>query len=123
MITYTKTTCLLGSGLLALALGMAPVHASRPDAAQSIKSTQTSQLDGARFLKEAKVTLAGARAIALKACNGKIIAQELEKEHGGSGLRYSFDIRHSGAVHEVGVDAKSGKVLENSVESGEDDKD
>jgi hypothetical protein len=42
--------------------------------------------------------------------------EELEKEKGGSGLRYSFDIKHGGVTHEVGVDAKTGKLLENSVE-------
>ena len=37
----------------------------------------------------------------------------MEREKGGSGLRYSFDIKSDGAVYEVGVDAQSGKVLEN----------
>jgi hypothetical protein len=41
---------------------------------------------------------------------------ELEQESGGSGLRYSFVIRHNSAKHEVGIDAKTGKVLENSIE-------
>jgi uncharacterized membrane protein YkoI len=40
----------------------------------------------------------------------------LEQEAGGSGLRYSFVILHKSAKHEVGIDAKTGKVLENSVE-------
>lgn len=73
-------------------------------------------LDGARYLKQAKVTLAQARSIALHTVHGKIVAEELEKESGGSGLRYSFDIRKGKAVHEVGVDARTGKVLENSIE-------
>jgi hypothetical protein len=47
---------------------------------------------------------------------GKITDEELEKEKGGSGLRYSFDIKNGGVTHEVGVDAKTGKLLENSVE-------
>jgi len=64
----------------------------------------------------AKVTLSEARAIALKAFPGKITDEELEKEKGGSGLRYSFDIENGGMTHEVGIDAKTGKVLENSVE-------
>ncbi len=58
-----------------------------------------------------------ARQIALKAYPGKIIKEELKKEGGGSGLRYSFDITNTSGTHEVGVDAKTGKVLENSVES------
>jgi uncharacterized membrane protein YkoI len=71
---------------------------------------------GQEFAGDATVSLDQARAIALKAVPGKITDQELEKEKGGSGLRYSFDIKTSGATREVGVDAKSGAVLENSVE-------
>ena len=57
-----------------------------------------------------------AREIALKAVPGNITDQELEKERGGSGLRYSFDIRKGAKTYEVGVDARTGAVLENSVE-------
>jgi len=42
--------------------------------------------------------------------------EELEAEKGGSGLRYSFDIKQGKVVKEVGVDAKTGKVLENAKE-------
>jgi len=38
-----------------------------------------------------------ARSIALKAHPGKITDEELERERGGSGLRYSFDIKSGGA--------------------------
>src|SRR6516164_7036575 len=75
-----------------------------------------SAYSGEELAKYAKVTLAEARAIALKAFPGKITDEELEKEKGGSGLRYSFDIKNGGVTHEVGVDAKTGKLLENSVE-------
>jgi uncharacterized membrane protein YkoI len=71
---------------------------------------------GEQLAKYAKVTLAEARVVALKAFPGKITDEELEKEKGGSGLRYSFDIKNGGVTHEVGVDAKTGKLLENSVE-------
>ena len=70
---------------------------------------------------DAHITLAQARVIALKAVHGKVVAEELEKEKGGSGLRYSFDIRVKGVTHEVGVDAKTGKLLENSVEKANTD--
>jgi uncharacterized membrane protein YkoI len=76
---------------------------------------------GEELAKEAKVNLVEARAIALKAFPGKITDEELEKEKGGSGLRYSFDIEKGRVIHEVGVDAKTGRVIENSVEgSGAD---
>jgi len=63
-----------------------------------------------------KLTLARAQAIALKARPGKVTDHELEAEKGGSGLRYSFDIKAGGKAYEVGVDAVTGKVLENIVE-------
>ena len=52
----------------------------------------------------------------MKAHSGKITDEELEKEKGGSGLRYSFDILEAGKHYEVGIDAKNGKVLEVSLE-------
>jgi uncharacterized membrane protein YkoI len=69
---------------------------------------------------QAKVSIAKASQIALKAYPGKIVGEELEKETGGSGLRYSFDIKQGPATHEVGVDAVTGKVLENATEKGGD---
>ena len=48
--------------------------------------------DGEKYLPEAKVSLAQARQIALKIYPGKIVSEELEKESGGSGLRYSLVI-------------------------------
>jgi uncharacterized membrane protein YkoI len=76
---------------------------------------------GEELAKYAKVTLPEARSIALKAFPGKITDEELEKEKGGSGLRYSFDIKNSGVTHEVGVDTKTGKLLENSAEGPQAD--
>ena len=75
----------------------------------------------AELAAQASISLQQARATALKAFPGKIIKQELEHEKGGSGLRYSFDIRHGKLVHEVGVDAKTGKLLENSDDSNNSD--
>ncbi len=79
------------------------------------------KLDGAQYLGSAKVSLSQARATATRTVPGEIVAQELEKEPGGSGLRYSFDIRYQGKVHEVGIDAATGKVLENGVENAADE--
>ena len=73
--------------------------------------------DGQQYAKDAKVTLDQARHIALKAVPGSSITdQELEHEKGGSGLRYSFDLKVAQGEREVGVDAATGKVLESSVE-------
>jgi Peptidase propeptide and YPEB domain len=71
---------------------------------------------GQELAGQAKINMEQARTIALKAHPGKITDEELEKEKGGSGLRYSFDIRHGKITQEVGVDAKSGEVLENAPE-------
>jgi len=69
---------------------------------------------------QARLSVAQARKVALNAYPGKILSEELEHEKGGSGLRYSFDIRHGKVIHEVGVDAVTGKVLENDVDKGND---
>ncbi len=70
---------------------------------------------------QARISMEQARTIALKAHPGKITDEELEEENGGSGLRYSFDIRHGKVTQEVGVDAKSGEVLENTPEGNNPD--
>jgi|ERR1700746_1600650 uncharacterized membrane protein YkoI len=76
---------------------------------------------GEELANFATVSLADARTIALKTFPGKIKDEELEKEKGGSGLRYSFDIERGRVTHEIGVDAKTGKVLENSLEGPHSD--
>lgn len=72
---------------------------------------------GQKLESRAKVKMMQATAIALKAHPGRITDRELENEGGGSGLRYSFDIKAKGKkTFEVGVDAMTGKVLENKAE-------
>ena len=76
---------------------------------------------GQQLANKAKITLDDARAIALKARKGDVTDQELEKEKGGSGLRYSFDITSHKTKYEVGVDAQTGTVLENAREGAHPD--
>ena len=76
---------------------------------------------GQQLAENAKITIDHARSIALKARPGTITEEELEKERGGSGLRYSFVIKSGGALYEVGVDAETGKVLENTKEGSHPD--
>lgn len=71
---------------------------------------------GQELSKGAKVSIDEARALALKAHPGTITDQELERETGGSGLRYSFDVKSGTVTQEVGVDAQTGRVLENKEE-------
>ncbi len=70
---------------------------------------------------KAKITPEEARVVALNAFPGSIAGEELEKERGGSGLRYSFDIKQGKVTQEVGVDAETGKVLENQQEGSHPD--
>ncbi len=71
---------------------------------------------GERLAGSATVTMQEATAIAMHVRSGKIIERELEREAGGTGMRYSFIIKNGSRKYEVGVDAKNGKVLENKVE-------
>ncbi|KAE8753751.1 peptidase M4 [Paraburkholderia madseniana] len=86
-----------------------------------IASLGAHAFSGQQFAKDAKVGIAQARSIALRAHPGKIVDEELEKEVGGSGLRYSFVIRRGQVKQEVGVDAQDGAVLEDKVESSNPD--
>ena len=63
----------------------------------------------------AKLTMAQARTIALKLAPGKIADAEYENEAGG--WRYSFDIREVNRIHEIGVDANTGKIVEDKYEA------
>ena len=62
----------------------------------------------------ARITMAAARAIALRAAPGRVISGEYERE--GGGWRYSFDIQQTGHVQEIGVDANTGRIVENKSE-------
>lgn len=70
------------------------------------------------LLPMAKVSLPQASKTTLAAHPSVITDQEFEKKGGGTGLRYSFDFngKGTGTTFEVGVDAHTGKVLENKAE-------
>ena len=123
---------------LALALSPAafadatPAPANTPVASTATKATTTTTVrhsnrhhraafTGAALERGAHIKLNTARAAALAARPGKNVDQELEREGGGSGLRYSFDIDSAGTRYEVGIDANSGAVLENQLESAHPD--
>jgi hypothetical protein len=89
--------------------------------ATAVAAAGPSRFAGAELLPQAKITLAQARQTAVRAHPGVITDQELEKERGGTGLRYSFDIKAKGKTFEVGVDARTGKVLENDAEGANPD--
>lgn len=69
----------------------------------------------AALSKEAKITMEQAQKSALAKEAGKIQSKELEREKGR--LIYSFDIKTADGIHEVNVDAMTGEVVEDTVES------
>jgi uncharacterized membrane protein YkoI len=71
---------------------------------------------GHELASGAQVSIDQARALALKTVPGQITDEELEEEEGGSGLRYTFNIKRGTAIYEVGIDARTGTVLENIAE-------
>jgi uncharacterized membrane protein YkoI len=88
--------------------------------ATSVTAATPPPLLGRQYLSHAKVSPARAQLTATAVVRGTVISRELEREKGGSGLRYSFDIRVGDVVHEVGIDAITGRVLENSIDDGSD---
>ena len=99
-MTKTFTHLTFAAAIAGLALGAAPALAAHHG-----------------VVTKAKLSMPQARQIALNAYpGGKIVKEELEHEGGGSGLRYSFDMKQGKTWREVGVDAMTGKVLENKAE-------
>jgi uncharacterized membrane protein YkoI len=75
----------------------------------------------AKMKAEAKITEKAAQKTALEAVSkGKVIESELEKENGL--LVWSFDISKPGTknITEIQVDAKTGKIVSNTVETEAD---
>jgi uncharacterized membrane protein YkoI len=98
---------LLTGALLIATLSMSAVAMTMSLPGKSREGSQKSQ---AKLAKQAKITLAQARKIAVKRAPGTIEEGELEREHGK--LVYSFDIRNGrGTITEVQVDARNGRVV------------
>jgi uncharacterized membrane protein YkoI len=72
---------------------------------------------GSKGQERASIGLTMARRIALQQRAGAIIDEQLATEPGGSGQRYIFDVKGRSATYEVGVDARTGRVLEYAAES------
>jgi uncharacterized membrane protein YkoI len=61
-----------------------------------------------------KISKTRAETMALNLAPGKIISSEYENE--GGGWRWSFDIQQKNHVQEIGIDGRTGKVVENKSE-------
>jgi hypothetical protein len=66
-----------------------------------------------------KITMRQARATATAKAPGKVKTAELEKEHGK--LVYSFDIETAAGIREIQVDAYSGAIVSDQVETAADE--
>ena len=84
-------------------------------AAWASPAQKEKQDDQAALRKEAKISMQQAEKTALVTEPGTIKSKELERENGK--LIYSFDIRTKSGIREVNVDAISGNVVEDWVET------
>lgn len=64
------------------------------------------------------ISMAQARAAALRIAPGRVISSENEKE--GGAWRYSFDIQQRTHVQEIGIDGQTGRIVENKSEGRKD---
>ena len=75
-----------------------------------------------KYAKEAKITMAEARAIALKKVPGTILEEDLEKEDGR--LQYAFDVcSENNQIFDVEIDAKTGEALKAELDDKKDNDD
>jgi uncharacterized membrane protein YkoI len=82
-----------------------------------LSAAGSAMADNAALLKEAKISEAKAREIALKQAPGTVKSSELEKEKGT--LVWSFDIANAkgGGITEVLVSAIDGHIVETKAET------
>ena len=82
-----------------------------------LSAAASARADNAALLKEAKISEAKAREIALKQAPGTVKSSELEKEKGT--LVWSFDITNAkgGGITEVLVSAIDGHIVETKAET------
>lgn len=105
---------MLKIALLASALSAALLTGT----AQAKPPVRTDASHPAAHAPRARISMAKARAIALRAAPGKFISSEYENE--GGGWRYSFDIQQHNNVQEIGIDGQTGKIIENKSEGRKD---
>ena len=99
-----------------LAIGAAALGLPLAAYAGTQHENETTEKAEAAHAPKPRITKAQAERIAMAAARGgKIVDSEYEKE--GGGWRWSFDIRQSGKIHEIGVDGMTGKIVENAWES------
>ena len=63
---------------------------------------------------KAQLSMAQARTIALRMAPGKVTEAKFERQGGGG--HYAFDIRQGKRIHEIGIAASNGRIVENKYE-------
>jgi uncharacterized membrane protein YkoI len=109
-----KAAAILIAGILATGAAQAKPTAPVHQASVKAKPAATAKVAAPK----PKISMAQARKVALRLAPGKITKSEYEKE--GGGWRYSFDIQQKGHIQEIGLDAMTGKVVENKSEGKTD---
>ena len=97
---------------IALLAVLGTVALAGPAAAQEKKEAPAKHETQAQLMKEAKITMAVAKATAMKQVPAaKVKSSELERENGK--LIYSFDMKTKGksGIDEVNVDAMTGELV------------
>jgi uncharacterized membrane protein YkoI len=115
-LAVTATAAVAGAQQVASTQGTAAVAHQGP---RHHKKTETQ----ADLQKEAKMTMADARALALRTVpNATIQTGEIERE--GGKLIYSFDMKVAGkpGIDEVNIDAMTGKLVGNKHETPKDER-
>jgi uncharacterized membrane protein YkoI len=104
----------IAASIVVATLGLAPLALNAAETTTTTKTVKKTTVveSQADLQKEAKITMAKAREIALtKVKGGKIESGEIERENGK--LIYSFDIKTSKpGITEVNVNAMTGKIVD-----------
>jgi uncharacterized membrane protein YkoI len=104
----------VAASIVVATLGLAPLALNAAETTTTTKTVKKTTVveSQADLQKEAKITMAKAREIALtKVKGGKIESGEIERENGK--LIYSFDIKTSKpGITEVNVNAMTGKIVD-----------
>lgn len=82
---------------------------------KAVRETKTQEAAEHANAPKPKFSEAQARKIAMTVAKGTFAESDYEKEDGS--WRWSFDIKENGKIHEVGVDAMTGKIVENGWEA------
>lgn len=137
----TKTKTVIEFLIVALMVGISVLVLPQIGSAQAARANKTPNQTGckakvededandtdkkekkSKYAKEAKISMAEARAAALKRVPGTILEEDLENENGR--LQYAFDVcSENKQIFDVEIDAKTGEVLKAALDDEDDNED